>query len=187
MKKEVSNMSYTIIFETKIVKLPDGEILHLSLSGCNNDVEGRTRDDFKAKIYSSESDFTQEIEKWEKTESDYEGFDLKIGSRFCKWRDYGKHLRNMLRRAITIDELKKLGIRTYIYKGMRYIVDGSFKDYEPGAEADKIFFDVLYGRIKGTCKPLREVTSDLQTTIDAIKQYGGMNIRLYVGRKRKVA
>lgn len=38
-------MGYSIIFQTKIVKLSDGRILHLDRSGCNNDTEGRRPDD----------------------------------------------------------------------------------------------------------------------------------------------
>ena len=38
-------MSYSIIFETKICKLDNGDIIHFSRQGCNNDTEGRTRDD----------------------------------------------------------------------------------------------------------------------------------------------
>mgnify|MGYP004513620085 CR=1 FL=1 len=45
-------MSYSIIFETKIVKLSDGRLLHLNLSGCNNDDAGRSRDDWNGKIYT---------------------------------------------------------------------------------------------------------------------------------------
>lgn len=43
-------MSYSIIFKTKIVKLSDGRILHLSLRGCNNDTEGRSSDDWRGKV-----------------------------------------------------------------------------------------------------------------------------------------
>lgn len=39
-------MGYSIIFQTKIVKLSDGRILHLDRRGCNNDTEGRRPDDW---------------------------------------------------------------------------------------------------------------------------------------------
>ena len=51
-KKENKIMSYSIIFETKIIKLSDGRLLHLNLSGCNNDDAGRSRDDWNGKIYT---------------------------------------------------------------------------------------------------------------------------------------
>ena len=47
-------MSYCIIFQTKMVKLPDGRILHLTRQGCNNDNQGRKRDDFAGTIRSEE-------------------------------------------------------------------------------------------------------------------------------------
>ena len=83
-------MSYSIIFETKIINLPDGRILHLELSGCNNDDKGRDRHDFCGKIYTTE-EWERNISGWESKES-FGGFDLKIGSRYCDWRDYGRHL-----------------------------------------------------------------------------------------------
>ena len=46
-------MSYPIIFETKIVKITDNRILHLSLSGCSRDNSGRTRGEFKIKSQQS--------------------------------------------------------------------------------------------------------------------------------------
>ena len=48
-------MGYSIIFQTKIVKLSDGRILHLDRSGCNNDTEGRRPDDWTGKIYTPEA------------------------------------------------------------------------------------------------------------------------------------
>lgn len=44
-------MSYSMIFETKIVKLSDGRIIHFDRSGCNNDDSGRRKDDFSGTIY----------------------------------------------------------------------------------------------------------------------------------------
>ena len=40
-------MSYSIIFETKIVKLSDGRIIHFDRSGCNNDNVGRNKNEFQ--------------------------------------------------------------------------------------------------------------------------------------------
>lgn len=47
-------MGYSIIFETKFVKLGDGRLLHLDRSGCNNDTAGRKLSDFTGKIYTKE-------------------------------------------------------------------------------------------------------------------------------------
>ncbi len=98
-------MSYSIIFATKIVNLPDGRILHLSRNGCNNDNAGREKGVYSAKMYSPE-EFQKYIEHYTSIKSN-EGFDLKIGSRYCNWKDYGKHLERMLKRSKTWDELKE--------------------------------------------------------------------------------
>lgn len=42
-------MGYSITFKTKIINLSDGRILHLDLSGCNNDTECRHNDDWQGK------------------------------------------------------------------------------------------------------------------------------------------
>ena len=104
-------MGYSIIFQTKIVKLSDGRLLHLDLSGCNNDDEGRRRDDWNGKIYTRE-EFIKKAESFKedsKPSKETKGFDLKIGSRYCTYYDYGEHLLRMLKRAVTFDELMHSG------------------------------------------------------------------------------
>lgn len=101
-------MSYSIIFKTKIVKLSDGRLLHLSLSGCNNDYSGRTCDDWQGKIYTRD-DFIKYAEGFMqdgKSAKETGEWDLKIGSRYCTMYDYGKHLLRMMNRAVTLDELQ---------------------------------------------------------------------------------
>lgn len=104
-------MGYTIIFKTKIINLSDGRIMHLDLSGCNNDDHGRRNDDWFAKIYNKE-DFIKYAEGFKigskpiKELGEMEGFDLKIGSRYCTYYDYGMHLLRMMKRAVSFDELK---------------------------------------------------------------------------------
>lgn len=96
-------MSYSIIFETKIVLLSDGKrLIHFDRSGCNNDNSGRRRDDFTAKIYSIE-DFKKMAHGFIdqcKPYSEGCSFDLKIGSRYATMHDYGKHLLRMMNRAV---------------------------------------------------------------------------------------
>lgn len=94
-------MSYSIIFETKIVKLSDGRIIHFSRSGCNNDNEGRRKDGFSAKIYTEDA-FVEMAEKYKKNSTPYKesGFmELKIGCSIATMYDYGEHLLRMLKRA----------------------------------------------------------------------------------------
>lgn len=99
-------MGYSIIFQTKIVKLSDGRILHLDRSGCNNDTEGRRPDDWTGKIYTPEAfiAYAENFKQGSKPAKESDGFDLKIGSRYCTCYDYGEHLLRMLKRAVTWDE-----------------------------------------------------------------------------------
>ena len=102
-------MSYPIIFETKIIKLKDGRLLHCSLQGCNNDTEGRNRGEFQPTIYTVD-EFKKRIANFKKDSSPIKRsncFDLKIGSRLASFYDYGSHLERMLRKAMTLEELKK--------------------------------------------------------------------------------
>ena len=104
-------MSYSIIFETKIVKLSDGRLLHLDLSGCNNDTSGRSRDDWCGKIYTEDTfiKYAEGFMEDSKPIKESDGWDLKIRSKYSTWYDYGKHLLRMMKRAVTLDELKHSG------------------------------------------------------------------------------
>lgn len=102
-------MSYSIIFETKIVKLSDGRIIHFDRSGCNNDTAGRSKDEFTATIYNKDV-FTERAEHYKKDSLPIKSggsFDLKIGSRPASMYDYCEHLLRMLKRAVSYDEFIK--------------------------------------------------------------------------------
>lgn len=99
-------MGYTIIFKTKIVELSDGRIMHLKRSGCNNDTSGRRNDEWEATI-STKEEYIRCAEQFQKDSEpmkNAENFDLKIGSRFCTFYDYGAHLKRMLNRAIPFSD-----------------------------------------------------------------------------------
>ena len=77
-------MGYPIIFETKIVKLPDGRIIYFDRSGCNNDTEGRKKDEFHGKIYT-ESEFVEMANRFKRDSKPYkasepQNWELKIGN-----------------------------------------------------------------------------------------------------------
>lgn len=94
-------MSYPIIFETKIVRLSDGRLIHFSLQGCNNDDNGRHRTDFTGKIYS-ESDFIAMAKSFMENSEPFSQthvFELQIGSRKVGFYEYGEHLLRMLAKA----------------------------------------------------------------------------------------
>lgn len=96
-------MGYSIIFETKIIKLSDGRILHLDRSGCNNDTEGRDKTEFSGTLYKYD-DFVNYANRFLQMEKPVEGWELKIGSKYCTYYDYGTHLMRMLKRAISIND-----------------------------------------------------------------------------------
>lgn len=138
-------MSYSIVFETKIVRLSDGRIIHFDRSGCNNDTAGRQKDEFTAKIYTEE-DFIQKAESYKKgrkpyKETDY--FELKIGSRYGTYYDYGEHLLRMLKRAMPYEAfIEKM------YFQILHIANVQL--YEPEEkiiskkEFDDMFYKLLY-------------------------------------------
>lgn len=55
-------MSYPIVFQTKVVKINDNEIIHFNRIGCNNDTAGRVANMYEAKIRTIE-DFKR-MGKW---------------------------------------------------------------------------------------------------------------------------
>ena len=140
-------MSYSIIFEDKVVKLSDGRLLLLDLSGCNNDNAGRSRDDWHGKIFTEDA-FMKYAENYmvgSKPAKESDNFDLKIRSRYCTWYDYGKHLLRMLKKAVTFEELKQSG-KFVAFKR----IDGATV-YEDGKaiemtkkEFDSCFYKKLY-------------------------------------------
>lgn len=98
-------MSHTIIYQTKVIKLEDGRLIHLTRQGCNNDTAGREKGVFDGKLYTREAfeKFISDIEKGEKGNPDAT---IQIGSRWCNLKDYATHLRRMLKRAVTWEELQ---------------------------------------------------------------------------------
>ena len=180
-------MSYSIIFETKICKLDNGDIIHFSLKGCNNDTEGRSRDDFHAKLYTAD-EWEREISKWESIESK-EGFDLKIGSRYCNDSDYGKHLRRMPKRAKSFDEIKsERTIYGLSYEGITYYPENGEPVYYP-AEAEHsindIVYGIWYGRYKGHYIDHRSTLCTLDEIIHKLKKDNGKYVRFYIGKANK--
>ena len=92
-------MGYSIIFQTKIAKLPDGRIIHFDRSGCNNDAEGRVKGEFTDTIYTEE-EFIKRAEGFmedSKPYKDTQQFDLKIFFTLCKllrlWKAFIKNVK----------------------------------------------------------------------------------------------
>ena len=178
-------MSYSIIFETKIVKLSDGRIIHFDLSGCNNDNSGRDRHEFHAKIYTVE-DFIKYAEHFEensKPHKESDGFDLKIGSRYATMYDYGEHLLRMLKRAETYADFL-----TKRYSSAEYCI--GIELYKPERktmtleEFDKVFYKLLYGEGGLSYSRVMEYP-DMRNEAEIVKLIEDKKpIQFYIGKVR---
>jgi hypothetical protein len=178
-------MSYTIIRETKICKLDNGDVIHFSLQGCNNDTEGRERDDFHGKYYTAD-EWEAEVNKWESIPREFDGFDLKIGSRYCQWADYGKHLRTMTKRAMSFDDFKtRCGVYGNVYDGITYYPEnGESVDYLPNSrEEHDIVYGIMYGRIQGRYMNRRHIVRTQEEIVNTLKNKEC--VRFYIGKEHK--
>lgn len=182
MERMVKDMSYLVIFKTKIVKLSDGRLLHLDLSGCNNDTSGRSCDDWSGKIYTEDAfiEYAEGFMKDSKPAKESGGFDLKIGSRYCTMYDYGKHLLRMMERSVTLGELNHSGKYVSFNRidGVTVFEDG--KEIEMTMkEFDSYYYEKLYSggvryRINYT---LLENEKNIIEAFD-----NGNSVRIYISR-----
>lgn len=180
-------MSYDIVFETKIVRLKNGKILHLSLKGCNNDNCGRTRDDFIGELYNTEKDFIEYANSFKEDNKSFKetnSFELKIGSRYCTFYDYGEHLLRMLKRATTWDELKKHRISCYaeIFKGVEFNEKGKEPRILSPEEWDKIAYSVMYGKIQGSWHYILDYAYTEEKIIQSLEN--GDSMRFCISKKQ---
>ena len=165
-------MSHSIIFKTKIIKLSDGRLLHLDLSGCNNDKHGRHHDDWTGTIYTEE-EFLKKAEEFKKGSlpaKESGGFDLKIGSRYCTFYDYGEHLLRMRKRAVTFDEFmsSKKFITFQVIESISVLDDGktvtmSIPDFEKYFDEKKWEGMVKYRRNYRLLEGEKEVVDALDS------------------------
>ena len=147
-------MSYSIIFQTKIVKLDDNRIIHFDRSGCNNDTAGREKNLFTAQLYNADW-FEKKAKGYMENSKPYKGgdFELKIGSRYCTVYDYGKHLLTMLKRAENFEQFKKNNFfRATLYKGIE--VQEPFHKTYLNKECPEIESDIMFR--KGDFEGIRE-------------------------------
>lgn len=160
-------MSYSIVFQTKIVRLPDGKIIHFDRSGCNNDGAGRTKNKFSAKIYT-EDDFVKYAEGFKEDSrpaKESDGWDLKIGSRCATYYDYGDHLLRMLRRAEDWEDFEKNHIFSASYcKGIELL--------KPEHKVISIeeFERVFYTLSNFTYRTMREYVYELEDIVKMLEE-----------------
>ncbi len=175
-------MSYSIIFETKIVRLSDGRLLHLDLSGCNNDNSGRNRDDWSGKIYTEE-EFMKYAEGFMKDSNPLKkcnGFDLKIRSKCSTWYDYGSHLLRMMKRSVTLEELKHSGKYVSFNRVDGVTVYEDEKEIEMTIkEFDSYYYKKLYNGVirYRTHYTLLKTEEDIVNVLD-----NGKPVRIYISK-----
>lgn len=157
-------MSYTMIFEDRWAKLPDGRYLRFLRCGCNNDNAGRRSDEFGGFIYTEE-ELEKEIAKYPTVS---EGWDIKIYGKCRSMAEYAKHVRLMASRAVNLDEfMKAFHVSGYIYKGVYFTPKDENKEvFYTAAEWDNIVYDVWFGRKPGF---YRVVNESLETVDDMIR------------------
>lgn len=171
-------MSYSIIFETKFVKLKDGRLLHLDRSGCNNDNAGRDLSDFTGKIYT-EKELKEKAESYMK-DGKPEYWELKIGSKYSTYYEYGEHLLRMAKRAIPFDEFMT---ERYFY-AERYdgveLLEPEVKRLTPKE------FDEYWYNSRGSFS-YRRLTTKIETEEEIIKALENKEpVSFYVGKRYKV-
>ena len=179
-------MSYPIIFETKIVKLPDSRIIHFECNGYNDDEKGGKSNDFNGKIYT-ESGFIERVNTFKQGLKPYaanglENWNLQIGNRYVTCRDYGDYLLQKLKRAISYEDfIKQYCLSARYCKGIE-ILRGEQRKVVTVEE-----FAELY------CNPdrkeaviwrnLMEYPKELNTVIDCLEQ--GKDMLFYITERER--
>lgn len=188
-------MSYPIIFQTKVVKINDNEIIHFNRIGCNNDDAGRVTNVYEAKIRTIE-DFKRMAEGFIINSKPYKEtgvFDLKVGSKWCSFYDYGMYLLRALKRADNLETFKNnYAFRATVIKGIEVTdIDHAIHKVFSIIEYPNIFFEsrsdnrVFEGidLSKVSCRKVIDYIYDIKDSIDLIKE--GFPIECYIKKNKK--
>lgn len=188
-------MSYPIIFQTKVVKINDNEIIHFNRIGCNNDDAGRVANVYEAKIRTIE-DFKRMAEGFIINSKPYKEtgvFDLKVGSKWCSFYDYGMYLLRALKRADSLEIFKNnYAFRATVIKGIEVTdIDNAIHKVFSIIEYPDIFFElrsdnrVFEGIDLGnaSCRKVVDYIHNIKDSIDLIKE--GFPIECYIKKNKK--
>lgn len=195
-------MSYPIIFQTKVVKINDNEIIHFNRVGCNNDDEGRVANVYEAKIRTIE-DFKRMAEGFIINSKPYKKtgvFDLKVGSKWCSFYDYGMYLLRALKRADNLETFKNnYAFRATVIKGVEVtdidsaihkvfsiieypdIFDIYYESFYKSRSDNRVFEGIDFG--KASCRKVIDYIYDIKDSIDLIKE--GFPIECYIKKNKK--
>nr|DAK66146.1 MAG TPA: hypothetical protein [Caudoviricetes sp.] len=195
-------MSYPIIFQTKVVKINDNEIIHFNRTGCNNDDEGRVANVYEAKIRTIE-DFKRMAERFIINSKPYKEtgvFDLKVGSKWCSFYDYGMYLLRALKRADNLETFKNnYAFRATVIKGIEAtdtdnavhkvfsiieypdIFDIYYESFYKSRSDNRVFEGIDFS--KASCRKVIDYIYDIKDSIDLIKE--GFPIEFYIKKNKK--
>lgn len=195
-------MSYPIIFQTKVVKINDNEIIHFNRVGCNNDDEGRVANVYEAKIRTIE-DFKRMAEGFIINSKPYKEtgiFELKVGSKWCSFYDYGMYLLRALKRADNLETFKNnYAFRATVIKGIEAtdidnaihkvfsiieypdIFDIYYESFYKSRSGNRVFEGIDFG--KASCRKVIDYIYDIKDSIDLIKE--GFPIECYIKKNKK--
>lgn len=195
-------MSYPIVFQTKIVKINDNEIIHFNRVGCNNDDEGRVANVYEAKIRTIE-DFKRMAEGFIINSKPYKEtgiFELKVGSKWCSFYDYGMYLLRALKRADNLETFKNnYAFRATVIKGIEAtdtdnavhkvfsiieypdIFDIYYESFYKSRSDNRIFEGIDFG--KASCRKVIDYIYYIKDSIDLIKE--GFPIECYIKKNKK--
>ena len=170
-----------MIFETKIVTLSDGRLIHFDRSGCNNDESGRRKDEFTGRVYTQEA-FKELIEKFKRDSEPFQQsgyWELKIQGKQASFYDYGTHLERMRKRAEPYEQF--ISERTLIAK--RYDGVELISPERKQLSADE--FDDYWRNLPRNVQMRYRViktTIDMANEKDFISQLeSGKSIQLFIG------
>lgn len=195
-------MSYPIVFQTKVVKINDNEIIHFNRVGCNNDDEGRVANVYETKIRTIE-DFKRMAEGFIINSKPYKEtgvFDLKVGSKWCSFYDYGMYLLRALKRADNLETFKNnYAFRATVIKGIEAtdidnaihkvfsiieypdIFDIYYESFYKSRSGNRVFEGIDFG--KASCRKVIDYIYDIKDSIDLIKE--GFPIECYIKKNKK--
>lgn len=195
-------MSYPIIFQTKVVKINDNEIIHFNRIGCNNDDAGRVANVYEAKIRTIE-DFKRMAEGFIINSKPYKEtgiFELKVGSKWCSFYDYGMYLLRALKRADNLETFKNnYAFRATVIKGVEVtdidnavhkvfsiieypdIFDIYYESFYKSRSDNRVFEGIDFG--KASCRKVIDYIYDIKDSIDLIKE--GFPIECYIKKNKK--
>lgn len=195
-------MSYPIVFQTKVVKINDNEIIHFNRIGCNNDTAGRVANVYEAKIRTIE-DFKRMAEEFMINSKPYKEtgiFDLKVGSKWCSFYDYGMYLLRALKRADNLETFKNnYAFRATVIKGVEVtdidngihkvfsiteypnIFDMFYESFYKSRSDNRVFEGIDFGKV--SCRKVIDYIYDIKDSIDLIKE--GFPIECYIKKNKK--